>query len=219
MPNSLPYEGAVWSCETAQPSARKENVMDLDPQKLIKPDEVKKLRKYLSQQAKSGDQRAKLRWFIIDLYLGTGLRVSEGMDLKVEDVHVGYGENYIYVREGKGGKSANVIISESLKRHIKRYLAKTKISSEHLLLSERNVPFTRSGLQKLVKRVFEECGLPKRYSVHSLRHTFCSTLYRKTRDLRLVMKQARHASTNTTSIYADLLNEELERGMEGLYEG
>ncbi len=190
--------------------------MSLDPQKLIKPDEVKRLRKQLSHDARNGGQRAKLRWMAVDLLLSTGLRCFETCDLLIEDIHIGYGETYVYVRHGKGNKPGTVIISEKLKKHINKYIGDR--TSGHLLLSERGQPFTRRGLQKLVKRCFADCGLSDHYSVHSCRHTFCSELYRATKDLRLVQKQARHSSPNTTTIYADLLSEEVQKGMEGLYE-
>lgn len=189
---------------------------NLDPEKLIKPDEIKRLRKQLSQEARTGGQRSSLRWLAIDLLLGSGLRVAEACNLQIKDCHVGYDESYIFVRNGKGGKSGTVIISEKLKKHIKRFIG-DRIDGP-LLISERGQEFSRRGLQKLVKRCFADCGLPERYSAHSCRHAFCSSIYRATQDLRLTQQQARHSNTQTTLIYTHLLNKEIQKGMEGIYE-
>ncbi len=171
----------------------------------------------MSEKAKTKKRRAVTRWMIIDLALQTGLRASEMCDLLISDIHIGYGQNSIFVREGKGGKSANVIINDSLKRHLKQYLKISKRGEGPLLITEQGGKYTRQALHATVKGIFKAHKLPKRYAVHSLRHSFCSELYRATNNLRLVQAQARHTSIQTTTVYANLLSEELKSGMESLY--
>ena len=189
----------------------------LNESKFLNPLEVKEMRGALSLRAKSRNRRDVMRWMIIDLGLQTGLRASEMCDLLIDDIHIGYGQSSIFVRCGKGGKMANIIINESLKAHIKKYLKWLGAHGGHLLVTERGESFSRQGLHGTVKRIYKSMKFPERYNVHSLRHTFCSELYRNTQNLRLVQQQARHSDPMTTTRYANLLNAEIKDGMEALY--
>ncbi len=189
----------------------------LNESKFLNPLEIQKLRRELSQKAKSGKRRDVSRWLIIDLALSSGLRASEMCDLSINDIHIGYGQNSIFVRCGKGNKPANVIINESLKKHLKDFIKWRGVNSGLLLINERGVKYNRNALFKLMKRIFKAYGLPERYNTHSLRHSFCSELYRNTQDLRLVQTQARHSDPKTTTTYANLLSDEIKEGMEKLF--
>ncbi|MEE9581097.1 MAG: site-specific integrase [Nitrosomonadaceae bacterium] len=189
----------------------------LDESKFLNPQEIRELRRSLCDRSKSGKKRAVTRWLIVDLGLQTGLRASEMCDLLIEDIHIAYGQNSIYVKNGKGGKSANIIINESFKKHLKRYLKWLGNDSGPLLVTERGGKYSRQALHSIVKGIFKAHKLPERYNVHSLRHSFCSELYRNTQNLRLVQMQARHSNVQTTTIYANLLDEEVAQGMKGLY--
>jgi len=190
----------------------------IDESKFLSPQEVKKLRKFLSTQARAGGVRAKTRWFVTDFFLSTGARCFEGAQIQIEDCHVDYGQSSIVIREGKNKKTATVIIGPIFKTHIKQYIKWRGVATGPLLLSERGKPYTRSGLQKMMKRIFKEISLPEHHSIHTLRHTFISTIYRNTQNIMLWKAQARHSSVATTQVYSHLLSEEIEKGMEGLYE-
>ena len=183
----------------------------------MNPHEVKELRHALERDAKSKKRRAMARWMIIDLGLQSGLRASEMCDLLIDDIHIGYGQNSIFVRNGKGGKMANIVINESLKKHFKEFIKWRGMSDGNLLITEQGTKYSRQALYSCVKGVFIVHKLPDRYNVHTLRHTFCSELYRNTQNLRLVQQQARHSEPTTTALYANLLNSELKQGMEALY--
>jgi integrase/recombinase XerD len=185
----------------------------IDESKFLTPEEVRRLRAGLSDASRSGHRRAMVRWMIVDLGLSTGLRASEMASLRIEDC----GAQSILVRRGKGGKTAPVVISEVFRRHLRDFIKWRAVDSGPLLINERCQPYTRIGIYKLVKKAFSDLGLPGHYSAHSLRHTFCSTLYRATKDLRLVQQQARHSSPNVTTVYANLLDEEVAAGMERMF--
>ncbi len=188
----------------------------LTPDKFLTPQETKRLRDHLIKDAQSGKPRAILRWMVIDLGLTSGLRCAELCDLQVESCYLSEEPYLIHVVKGKGGKSGNVFINRDLRNHMLQYL--NGHSTGPFLLPERGGAYSRGGLQSLVKRIFAGAELPKRLSIHSLRHTFCSTLYKKTKDLRLVQTQARHSSPLTTAVYANLFSEDMKTGMEGLYD-
>lgn len=189
----------------------------LNESKFLNPLEIKELRRELSNKAKSQKRRDTIRWLIVDLALSTGLRSFEMCDLLITDIHIGYGQNSIFVRCGKGNKPANIIINESLKKHLKSFIKWRGVDSGYLLINEREAKYKRNSLFKLVKRIFKAHKLPLRYNTHSLRHSFCSDLYRNTQNLRLVQTQARHSDPKTTTIYANLLSSEVKDGMEKLF--
>lgn len=195
--------------------------------KFLNESEIKVLRRFCEERAEfdeiRGRKQAIRQWMAIDLALSSGVRVSEVANLQVKDIFVGYGQSIIVIRNSKNGKTRNVIISDRLKNHLKKYLEwKKEIGegeTEYLLISERKQKYTISGLQKLAKQVMKLAGLPSRYSFHSLRHSFCSSLYRVTKDLRLCQLQAGHSSPAVTTIYANLCSDEIKQGMDKLYEG
>ena len=189
----------------------------LNESKFLNPQEVKILRDGLFSKAKSKNKRDVTRWLIIDLGLQSGLRASEMCDLLISDIFIGYGQNSIFVRCGKGNKPANIVINEALKKHLKQFIKWRGDNSGYLLVNERGGKYSRYALFSMIKGVFKSFDMPARYNIHTLRHTFCSELYRNTENLRLVQSQARHSDPKTTALYAGLLSSEIKKGMEELY--
>lgn len=66
------------------------------------------------------------------------------------------------------------------------------------------------------RRWQRRAGLDRIHSFHALRHTACTNLYRKTRDIRLVQRFARHVNIHTTTIYAQPTEEDLMRAVREL---
>jgi len=195
----------------------------ITPDKYLKDEEVKRLMKTCEENAELA--RAYSNWIairdymIIDFALNTGLRVQEISDLKTEDLNIQYGESSLVVQHGKGDKKRVVRFSKNLKAHIKQYLAERKDNSPFLFSSSRGEQLTRSALQKIFKARAREAGLPEHYSIHSLRHTFATRLYRASGyNLRLVQKELGHSNIQTTTVYSDVSNDEVEKALERLDE-
>ena len=89
---------------------------------------------------------------IIELALGSGLRVSEMANLKVEDLYLKKGQGSIHVKKGKGGKDRVVDIGSNLKKQIIEFLDYRTIYSSYLFPSERGEKMTRSGIQQVFKK-------------------------------------------------------------------
>ena len=199
----------------------------LTPDKFLKEEEVKRLRSFMEEKsivAITKRQKKPVRdWAIIDIALSAGLRASEIGDIKVKDVHVGKGESSIFVSKGKGDKSRLVMIGEKLKRHLKDYILWKKTVYEpdqpddYLFKSERNDKIGLSAIQKCFKYWAKASGLKSHYSIHSMRHTYGTMLYRCTKDLRMVQKQLGHSSCKITEVYADVLREDVEKAVNALY--
>ncbi len=162
-------------------------------------------------------------WMLIDLLTYTGLREAESADLRIGDLRLGYGEAAIFVASGKGGRSRTVQIPPALKTHLRNFIRWKAARSEPVgetdpLFWGQRGPWTVAAIQQAVKGVLSECGLYERgKSVHALRHSYAVALYRQERDLRAVQKQLGHADISTTQIYADVLDEDIQAQLNGLW--
>ncbi len=77
---------------------------------------------------------------------------------------------------------------------------------------------TIRAIQKIFKRAAAKAGLPSRYSIHCLRHTYaCFLLKASNWNLRLVQKQLGHSNCKITEVYADVLAPDVQSSLEGLY--
>lgn len=195
----------------------------ITPDKYLSDEEVNKLVRTCSNAAElaaNKDQWIAVRdWMIIDLALNTGLRVQELCDLKVNDLHIEYGESALTVQSGKGGKKRLVKFGKKTKAHLKKYLSERRTESDYVFYSSRGEELTRSAVQKIFKKWAGTAGLSDSYSIHSLRHTHATRLYKASgNNLRMVQKQLGHASIQTTTVYSDVADEDVEKALENMEE-
>ena len=163
----------------------------LTPDKFLTEAEVLKLRKVCLDTADLARLKHQFKairdWMIIDLALQSGLRVGELSNLILEDLFIEKGHCHIHVRQGKGNKSRLITIGESLRKHLRQYIKERKSQNPILFASERSDQMTTSAMQKVVKNAMKIASLPSHYSVHSLRHTYATLLYKSSgNNLRLV---------------------------------
>ena len=188
--------------------------------KLMSEDEVKALRKALEAAviiAKSKAHQGPVRdQCIIELALGTGLRVSEISQLKLEDIDLKRGGNSLIVLHGKGDKQRIVKFSSKLKTVILEYLEYRDKDTEFLFPSERQDYMSSNGLQKVFKKWARRAGLPSRFSIHSCRHFYATALLKVSKNLRLTQVQLGHSNPQTTTVYAQVLDEEITEAVEKL---
>ncbi len=193
----------------------------ITPEKYLKEEEVKALRKTASDMAiiarSKGNQNAVRNQLILEVALGTGLRVSELADLKIHNLHLGKGQNSLVVRNGKGGKDRIVAFNSKLKVLIQDYLDYRKSESPYLFHSERGDKITRFGIGTVFKTIANTAGIDSHHSIHSCRHTYATNLYKASGyNLRMVQKQLGHSSITTTSVYSDVINQDLEDALENM---
>ena len=121
------------------------------------------------------------------------------------------------MKNGKGGKDRVVQFSAKLKEQIREYLDYRHSSSIYLIQSERGSQMTRFGIGQVFKKWANKAGLPSHYSIHCLRHTYATNLYKASGyNLRLVQQQLGHSSISTTSVYSAVMNEDLAKALERL---
>lgn len=202
-------------------------IKNIDGIKYFNRNEVRQLCRTVRDKAelslKKNQKTAVKEWMIIDLLTSTGLRVFEAANLRCGDLKIGNNDSRIFVRAGKRGLSAHVIISDKLKRHLKKFLAWKEEHGEsigpddYLFMGQRG-HWTRRAIQELVKKYLKALGLyDKGKSAHALRHSYGVQLYSKKKDLRAVQKQLRHTSIVSTQIYADVTNEDLKEQVNDLW--
>ena len=188
--------------------------------KLMSEDEVKALRNTLEAAAiiaKTKARQGPVRdQCVIELALGTGLRVSEISQLKLEDIDLKRGGNSLIVRHGKGNKQRIVKFSSKLKTLILEYIEYRDKDSEYLFPSERQDYMSSNAIQKAFKKWARKAGLPARYSIHSCRHCYATALLKVSRNLRLTQMQLGHSNPQTTTVYAQVLDEEITEAVEKL---
>ncbi len=189
-------------------------------EKLMSEDEVKALRKTLEAAVIIGKSKAHQGpvrdQCIIELALGTGLRVSEIAALKLEDIDLKRGGNSLVVRHGKGDKLRQVKFSSSLKTAIQEYLDYRASDSEYLFPSQRQDHMFPTAIQKVFKKWAGRAGLPSRFSIHSCRHFYATALLKVSKNLRLTQVQLGHSNPQTTTVYAQALEEEITEAVEKL---
>jgi site-specific recombinase XerD len=201
----------------------------LDPGKFLSREEVKALLSTARRRAEiavSRNNKVAVRdYFIVDLALSTGLRVMEIASLTCSDVFLREGISSLLVRKGKGGKKRLVRFNGSLRHHYAEYIVWKQHVSEPIgpndpliLSSNKGGHMTTRALEKAFKRTAARAGLPSRFSIHCLRHTYASELYKASKyNLRLVQKQLGHSSCRTTEVYADVLSPDMEMALDRLY--
>jgi len=154
---------------------------------------------------------------MIELMYGTGLRVSELVNLRLQDVDL---SEDIVRTFGKGSKERVVPLgefaSESLKEYINKYRSSMlkKYNNDYLFLNNHGSKMTRQGFFKIIKKLAEEKGINKELSPHTLRHSFASHLLKYGADLRTIQELLGHSDISTTQIYTHITNEELKKNYE-----
>ena len=201
----------------------------LAPDKFLTQQQAGKLletAKINAENTKENGRKIPVRdYFIIDLALSTGLRVMEIAQLNCGDIFIDSKMPAVFVRNGKGKRKRMVRFNGSFKIHCEKYLSwKQSISeptgkNDPLLLSSNTGKYmTIRAIQKVFKRAAAKAGLPSRYSIHCLRHTYaCFLLKASNWNLRLVQKQLGHSNCKITEVYADVLAPDVQSALEGLY--
>lgn len=144
---------------------------------------------------------------IIELLFSCGLRVSELVNLKFNDIF----ERDKFLRIiGKGDKERLVPISESALHEIKLWLYDRNLmkikpgEQEYVFLNRRGAHLTRTMILIMIKRTAEEAGITKTVSPHTLRHSFATELLKGGADLRAIQEMLGHENIKTTQIYTHI---------------
>ena len=145
---------------------------------------------------------------IISLIYSAGLRLSEVINLKIEDIHSQQG--LIFVRAGKGKKDRTTLLASSILPLLRAYYIDYK-PKEWLFEGYSGEKYSDSSIQKIFKRALLKSGIHKHASVHTLRHSFATHLLENGTSLRYIQEFLGHGSSKTTEIYTHIRSEGIDR--------
>ena len=148
---------------------------------------------------------------MLELMYGSGLRVSELVNLEVNDIDI---TNCLIRVLGKGNKEREIPIGEYALYYLKEYLnirnslLKDKVCNR-LFLNNHGLGMSRQGFFKNLKILLKEKGLNPNVSPHTLRHSFATHLINRGADLRSIQEMLGHSDISTTKIYTRVSDEQV----------
>lgn len=151
---------------------------------------------------------------MLEVLYSCGLRVSELISLRMEDLF--FGEGYVRVI-GKGDKQRLVPISSTARDKIQIYLQERhalRAGEQIVFLNNRGGKLTRVMLFTIIRQAVLRAGIDKHISPHTFRHSFATHLLEGGASIRQVQEMLGHESILTTEIYTHLDNEHLRRTIE-----
>ena len=150
---------------------------------------------------------------IVELMYGTGVRVSELVNIKLDDID--YDNKSIRIL-GKGSYERIVFygdyVSEVLDTYINGFRKELLHGKQniYLLLNKNGDNITSRGIEKIIDNIIKETSIKVKVSPHTLRHTFATHLLDNGCDLRSVQELLGHKNINTTEVYTHVTSERLK---------
>ncbi|WP_375059005.1 tyrosine recombinase XerC [Staphylococcus pseudintermedius] len=147
---------------------------------------------------------------ILELFYATGIRVSEFVSLKTEDVDL----EMCWIKVlGKGGKERIVPFGEFCRQSIEQYLAEfapiQNVQHPYLITNLKGQPITERGVRYVLNDIVKRTAGVTSIHPHKLRHTFATHLLNEGADLRTVQSLLGHVNLSTTGRYTHVTNQQL----------
>ena len=154
---------------------------------------------------------------MLELMYATGLRVSELVELKLNDID--FSDDIIRIM-GKGSKERIIPIGDIALEYLKEYINNHRslmlkgINNDYVFLNNHGKKMTRQGFFKIIKKIAKDVGINSEISPHTLRHSFASHLLKYGADLRTIQELLGHSDISTTQVYTHIANEELRKNYD-----
>jgi len=150
---------------------------------------------------------------ILEILYATGMRVSEAVNLKTDNVNLDIG----FLRcIGKGNKERVIPLGKKAISSLKKYLevSRPRIlknkASEFLFVNRFGKKISRQSLWKIIKKYAKQARIKKPIKPHTLRHSFATHLLERGADLRSVQEMLGHSNISTTQIYTHINKDRLK---------
>lgn len=137
---------------------------------------------------------------IVEALYTTGLRVSELLDIKLEDIK--WDTRQIWIRKGKGNKERFVLFTHDCAERLNAYLSQRKYNNEYLFSNNRGGHLSRVYLETKFRGFSEKLGF--KVMPHTMRHTFAAHLAEKDMAQSYIQELLGHVNINSTRIYTRL---------------
>lgn len=142
---------------------------------------------------------------VLSCLYGMGLRVSEIVDLRVENLDFERGMAKV---SGKGGKERYVMIPKKLETDLEKYIELGGL--EDYLFPGRKGKYSIKSVQKIFEYASKKAGIKKNVSCHTMRHSFATHLLEKGVSIRYIQSLLGHSRLQTTQIYTKVANGKLK---------
>ncbi len=174
------------------------------PPRALHPDEQKRLLAVLTKA--TGPEAARDR-MLVELLLGTGIRIGSALALDISDIDFAHRE--IRLRTTKNDRPTTAVLPTGVAIKLKAFVA-GRTDGPVFRAGDRRVSMRHA--QRRLANWFAAAGIVGR-SAHALRHTFATALLGRTGDLRLVQAAMNHASIVSTTIYTQVDHERLREAV------
>lgn len=152
--------------------------------------------------------------------LGLQLNHKSNKPIKIKELKELENQKYI-LRFGKGNKERTGYLNNSTKEALENYLnirktiqPKTQKDKDALFLSNKRVRICTRAIELAIDKAYEKAGLDKKvYTVHTLRHTCATLMYKNGIDIKIIKEVLGHVRIDTTEIYTHLHNEDVMKAM------
>ena len=158
---------------------------------------------------------------ILESLYGSGLRVSELINLKISDLN--FDENLLLIT-GKGNKQRLVPLGGVCKQKLKVYLEEVRIHvpvkkeyQDIVFLNQHGRQLTRAMIFTIVRQTAANAGMEKKISPHTFRHSFATHLLENGADLRSIQLMMGHENITTTEVYMHLDTEHLSKSLQAFH--
>src|SRR2546425_4432756 len=149
---------------------------------------------------------------ILQVFLQTGIRVSELIAITLEDLDI---QSHVLKVHGKGNKERDIPLEKKSVQALKSWLAvRPESQDRHLFLNYTGEGLSIRGVRKIVDKYLKKAGITKQISCHGLRRTFGSAKAGKGMNAFQLQKLMGHERITTTIEYVEIGQEELRRAME-----
>ena len=184
---------------------------------LPRPITVAQVERLLAEPGKLSSHKGQRDQAILELMYAAGLRVSELVSLKVDDVNLASSSVRCW---GKGSKERVIPIHQQAVSALREYLDRARphfvkdAEEKTLFLNMRGNALTRQGLWLIFKDYVEKAGLADDVTPHTLRHSFATHMLDRNADLINVQKLLGHTSLSTTQVYTHVSSERLRKAYD-----
>lgn len=143
---------------------------------------------------------------VLKCIYGMGLRVSEIIDLKINDFD--FDRGMVKISSAKGNKQRYVMLPKELKGDLKSYIEFEK--PEQYLFFGRKNKYSIKSVQKIFEQARKKTGIKKNASCHTLRHSFATHLLEQGVDIRYIQALLGHSRLQTTQVYTHVANNNIK---------
>ncbi len=145
---------------------------------------------------------------IIEMLYATGVRVSELVNIKINDIDF---NNRKIVVCGKGNKERIVYYGEYAEEILKEYLLTHKKNlNNYLFINSKGNKITDRGIRYIISNIVNKLSIKTHITPHVLRHTFATDMLNNGCDIKVVQELLGHSSLKATQIYTHVTNERLK---------